>query len=123
MENDTLLLRQVHPAFVQNDRATSQAFTPTSKDIDSGLSVYDNELIDVSDSVAHYQNELNGTTYGVLAVTVDECKAKKLEARSDPTPFPEHAVIDFGGVGKAKVKKIAKKLSAIAYERGWLVKV
>ena len=32
MTPDTLLLRQIHPGFIQGGRVTSQAFRPTPKD-------------------------------------------------------------------------------------------
>ena len=44
MTDSTMLLRQIHPAFVQADQATSQAFRPTPKD-DGKLSVYDGDKI------------------------------------------------------------------------------
>ena len=44
MTGTTLLLRQIHPSFVQDGRVTSQAFRPTPKD-ESLLSVYDGDQI------------------------------------------------------------------------------
>ena len=44
MTGDTLLLRQIHPSFVQDGRVTSQAFRPTPKD-DAQLSAYDGDQI------------------------------------------------------------------------------
>ncbi|OQC41352.1 MAG: hypothetical protein BWX66_00754 [Deltaproteobacteria bacterium ADurb.Bin058] len=44
MNVHTLLLRQIHPDFIQNQRVSSQAFRPTPKD-ERKLSVYDGDLI------------------------------------------------------------------------------
>jgi len=39
MTENTLLLRQVHPSFVQDGKITSQVFRPTPKD-ENKLSMY-----------------------------------------------------------------------------------
>lgn len=44
MTGDTLMLRQIHPNFIQNGRVTSQAFRPTPKD-ESRLSVDNGDMI------------------------------------------------------------------------------
>jgi hypothetical protein len=67
--DDTLLLRQVHPGFVQNDRPSSQIFRPTPKD-ELKLSVYDGDLITPEQSWKHFTGELGYRSVGVLAVTV-----------------------------------------------------
>jgi len=122
LKDDSLLLRHVHPAWVQNDRPTSQVFKPTAKDGHTELSVYDHELISVDDSLDHYQNVLGNETAGVLAVSVAECVELHLEARSDPAQFKEHAVIDFKDSGPSQIKKKGKKLCLLALNRGWLAR-
>ena len=122
MTRTTLLLRQVHPTFVQNGFATSQAFRPTSKD-ESLLSVYDGDLIAAEASWIHYTTTLGHASIGTVAVTVDECAAENLPARPDPEPFPEHAVIDFTGLSDGQSKSKGKKLQAKALARGWLQQV
>ena len=122
MTGTTLLLRQVHPTFVQNGFATSQAFRPTPKD-ESALSVYDGDLISAEASWVHYTTTLGQGSVGTVAVTVDECAAENLPARPDPAPFPEHAVIDFTGLSDGKCKTKGKKLQAKALARGWLHQV
>jgi hypothetical protein len=119
MTGATLLLRQVHPSFVQAGRVTSQAFRPMPKD-QSLLSVYDGERIAAEASWIHYTTELKYASVGTMAVTVDECAAESLPARSDPDPFPELAVIDFSGLTDAQCEKKSKKLKAKAESRGWL---
>lgn len=119
MNTDTLLLRQIHPAFVQHGRVTSQAFRPTPKD-QSRLSVYDGDMIEPPAAHIHYTGTLGHVSIGVMAVSVAECTALDLPAIADPEPFPEHAVIDFTSFGKKQVEKKAKQLRAKAEERAWL---
>ena len=119
MNDATLLLRQIHPQFVRNDRVTSQAFTPRASD-GNRLSVYDGDQIAPVAAWRHYTAEQSLDSAGVLAVTVAECAGLGLAARPDPDPFPEHAVIDFGARGAGAIGRAAKQLGALANERGWL---
>ncbi len=118
MNSDTLLLRQIHPAFVQDKRPSSQAFRPTPKD-EQKLSVYDGDQITPSDAHQHYTNELNLKSCGVLAVSFDECASLELPVIPDPELFPEHTLIDFAAYGKSATEKKAKRLRAQAEARGW----
>ena len=118
MNNVTLLHRQVNPSWIQEGRVTSQAFKPTPKD-EFKLSVYDGDLISPEDAWGHYTQTLLLDSIGVLAVTVVECSAHELDARPDPEPFPEHAIIDFTGLGTNQIEKKSKKLKASAVDRGW----
>lgn len=118
MNEKTLLLRQVNPHFVQQGRMTSQVFQPTPKD-DGLLSVYDGDLIAPSEAWNHFV--LQGfASVGVAAVSCAECAAESLPFRSDPAPFPEHAVVDFTGLSKGQIEKKAKRLRSYAETRGWL---
>lgn len=119
MNDATLLLRQIHPGFLQNDRVTSQAFRPTPKD-EKKLSVYDGDLTTPGQSYRHYTEELRLSSTGVMAVTAGECRAIDLSPASDPEPFPEHAVIDFSGLSEKAIKTKAKILKSRAMARGWL---
>ena len=116
MNSETLLLRQVHPSFVQNGRITSQAFTPTLKD-QNRLSVYDGDLIEAEPAWIHYTSILGLQSIGVVAVTVAECVGNGLAARPDPTDYPEHALIDFRG---NRIRALARVLRLAAERRGWL---
>ena len=118
MNDDTLLLRQVNPSWVQHGRVTSQAFRPTPKD-QHKLSAYDGDQISAEKSWVHYTTTLKFSSIGTLAVTVMECKQQELPAAPDPEPFPEHVVIDFTGFGKSQVEHKSKKLKAAAEVRGW----
>ena len=119
MNDNTLLLRQIHPTFVQAGRVTSQAFRPTPKD-ECQLSVYDGELIESEAAWKHYTDELRLQSVGVQAVTHRECADLDLPVKSDPERFPEHTIIDFTGLTKNPVEKKAKQLRSKAELRGWL---
>ncbi|MDY0282164.1 hypothetical protein [Desulfomicrobium apsheronum] len=119
MNNSTLLLRQIHPGFVQDGRPSSQAFRPTPKD-EQRLSVYDGDQITPADAFYHYTKDLMLGSSGVLAVTLAECETLELPVTPDPAPFPEHALIDFSAYNKNATEKKAKLLKAQAEARGWL---
>jgi hypothetical protein len=115
--DETLLLRQIHPNFIQTDKVSSQAFCPTPKD-QAKLSVYDGDMITPENSWKHY-TERGLESGGVLAVTVHECKTESLGAYSSPQIFPEHAHIDFAGLTGSATKGKAKRLRQFALGRGW----
>lgn len=71
MSPETLLHRQIHPAFVQKERVTSQAFKPTPKD-EQKLSVYDGDQITAKACWEHF-TERGFASAGVLSVSVEEC--------------------------------------------------
>ncbi len=119
MKSDTLLLRQIHPGFVQNGRPTSQAFRPTLKD-ESQLSVYNGTLITAKASWHHYTETLSLESAGVMALSHAECVSEQLKVIEDPIPFPEHCSIDFSGLKKSEIDKKSKKLAAFAKARDWL---
>lgn len=118
MTDDTLLLRQVNPAWIQDGRMTSQVFRPTPKD-SKRLSVYDGDQISAEDAWSHYVKELELSSVGVVAVTVVECKEQDLPVAPDPNPFPEHVVIEFNDYSNSQIKTKAKKLTRAAEARGW----
>jgi hypothetical protein len=119
MNANTLLYRQIHPNFIQQDRVSSQAFRPTPKD-EQKLSVYDGDQIEPAPAYQHYTGKLNLPSVGVMAVTVLECQESDLLTRPDPAPFPEHALIDFSAYSKNETEKKAKLLKAKAEARNWL---
>lgn len=119
MINDTQLLRQVHPAWIQDGRITSQVFKPTPKD-EQKLSVYDGDLITPEKSWQYFTKELKLESKGVLAVTVSECANQNLSVESDPNPHLAHAIIRYDGHTESKIRKIAQYLKRDAENRGWL---
>lgn len=118
---ETLLYRQIHPSFVQNGRVTSQAFRPTPKD-ENQLSVYDGDQIEPEPSWRHYTGELEKKSVGVLGVTLSECSSLSLPAQPDPTPFPEHVLIDFSAFASQTrvIERLGKQLRDKAEARDWL---
>jgi hypothetical protein len=118
MNDITLLLRQIHPEFVQDKRPSSQAFRPTPKD-EKKLSVYDGDQISPEAAWRHYTEELGLASCGALAVCVAECSALDLPVVPDPESFPEHCLVDFSEFSKSATEKKAKLLKAKAIARGW----
>lgn len=119
MNSETLLLRQIHPSFVQNGRVTSQAFRPTPKD-ENRLSVYDGGRISPEASWRHFTTDPVCRSAGVMAVKHGECTEQGIPVIADGIPFPEHVHLDFTGLGKGEVERKAKVLVRHAQERGWL---
>jgi hypothetical protein len=122
MNTDTFLLRQVHPAFIQSGKITSQVFRPTPKD-ESKLSLYNGDLINPEDAYSHYTSQLFLESAGVVAITKAECESQELQIVEDCVPFPEHCSLDFGTMTKSQVEKKAKYLKKYAETRGWLFEV
>jgi len=118
MTDDTLLLRQVNPVWIQAGRITSQVFRPTPKD-SKRLSVYDGDQISAEGAWSHYVKELELSSAGVVAVTVAECEEQDLPVAPDPEPFPEHVTIKFNDCSNSQIKTKAKQLTQAAEARGW----
>lgn len=119
MTPGTLLLRQVHPAFVVNGYASSQAFNP-SEEHGYLLSTYDGSQIGAENSYTHYTTVWKKASAGVMAVSVAECTEEGLASRPDPLPdCPPHCVVDFTGLSGGQRKLKSKKLQAKAQARDW----
>jgi hypothetical protein len=119
LNSETVLLRQIHPLFVQQGRVTSQALRPTPKD-EHKLSEYDGDMISVGRSFHHYTTTLGFASAGVMGVSVSECNDLSLAVSADPLPFPEHVLIDYSAFEKNIVEKNSKLHKARAESRGWL---
>lgn len=129
MKGETLLHRQIHPSWVQNDNISSQAFLtenniaslsfmPSEKD-ENKLSFYNGEKFTAEQSFIHFTNNFAST--GVLSVSIDEINTiGDLRVEEDNNPFNGHTVVDYSNViSTTQVKKKAKKLKNIAVTRGW----
>ena len=122
MNDQTLLLRQVHPNFLPEDELSSQAFYPFPKD-HGRLSVYDGDQISVETSYRHYTVDLENSSAGVWGVNCGEVASAGLTSQLDPIPnSPAHACIDFGQRMDKECRKLAKKLKGFATVRGCLHK-
>ena len=120
MTDDTILLRQAHPKFVDEGQLTSQAFVPFPKD-EAKLSVYNGEQMTAAESYRHYTETLNNEADSVWGVTCAEVTNVDLSYASDPLPeSPAHALIDFSGKSTSACRKLAKKLREFASLRGRL---
>lgn len=120
MNSTTILLRQVHPHFVENGEPTSQAFVPNKEDA-GNLSVYDGDRIEPAASYVHYTETLGNRSAGVWGVTCGEVEEAGLRSAPDPLEhFPEHAVVDFTAHSAGRYRALAKKLKAKAVARGCL---
>lgn len=122
MKNETFLLRQVNPSFIQEGRVTSQVFRPTPKD-ENMLSAYNGDRISPEEAWRHFTGSPENRSAGVMAVTWQECRLQELPVIEDGTPFPEHVSIDFRGKTKSATEKKAKLLRTNAEKRGWLYRV
>ena len=120
MNDDTLLHRVVKPHWlVQNDVVSSQAFRPEPRD-DSLMSVYDGDQITAAGAWNHYTRDPEkAPPPGVLSVTFAEFTEEGLPVCPDPDTFPEHVLIDYGGLGTNQIKRKSANLRDIAVERGW----
>ena len=118
MNADTILLRQAHPAFVQNDLPTSQVFMPNSED--GGLmSAYDGYQISPQDSFDHYSKVEMRQSHSVWGLSKMEVDELGVPAESNPTPNnPAHALINFSSKPESAYRKVAKSLKALAMKRG-----
>jgi hypothetical protein len=119
MTPETLLLRQVHPSFVQEGRVTSQAFRPTPKD-EFHLSVDNGDRVEAGAAWRRFTANPACQSVGVQAVTQADCEAQALPVIEDGNPHPEHCSIDFSALEKKVIEKKAKLLRAQAETRGWL---
>jgi hypothetical protein len=119
VEIDALLLRQIHPDFVQNGRPTSQVFKPTPKDEDL-LSVDNGSMIAPQTAWEKFTSKPGNRSIGVLGVTYGECTQQQLAVIEDGAPEPEHCSIDFSGLTRGAIDKKAKLLTHFAIKRDWL---
>jgi hypothetical protein len=121
MTDQTLLLRQVHPSFIQDGKVTSQVFRPTPKD-EERLSFYNGDMISPYDAWTRYTARPTCHSIGILVVSHGECVEQELAVVEDANPYPEHCSIIFSSFTKSQIEKKAKTLKVIAEGRGWLYK-
>lgn len=123
-----LLLRQVHPNFMQAGRLWSRAFTPT--DADNGeLSVDRDTIISAKDAFERYlANKKLSTSGGCWGVSVQEFSNLGLNTYSDPITDTEnptntnlaHALVNFAAYPTDKHKALGKAAHRKAADRGQL---
>lgn len=121
MNPNTLLLRQIHPAFIQQEKITSQAFRPTPKD-EKLLSVDNGDAVTATKAWGRFVQNPQCQSVGVMAVSCAESKSQQLNVIEDGTPYPEHCSIDFNNLTNGQISKKSKKLKSYAEQRDWLFK-
>ena len=118
-----LLLRQVHPAFLQAGRVSSQAFCP-SRNHGFKLSVSVRSKTEPGQAYRLHVDEKGLASAGVWAVSVEECERCDLAVHEDPVetpvPDPAHAYIDFTNLTNGQRKARSQLLAGYANERGCL---
>jgi hypothetical protein len=119
MTGETLLLRQIHPNFVQNGKVTSQAFRPSPKD-EFQLSVDNGDMVTPEASWMRFSRYPENSSAGVMAISHSESSDCHVEVIEDGNPYPEHCYLDFSPFGRKVSDRIGKKLAAAAHLRGWL---
>lgn len=118
MKAETLLLRQIHPHFVQNGRVTSQAFRPTLKD-ECRLSVDNGDMVSPEVAWERFTSQVDCRSSGVMALSQGECAECELSVIQDGIPYDEHCYLDFTGLERKQSERIGKRLGAFAQTRGW----
>jgi hypothetical protein len=119
MTGETLLLRQIHPNFVQNGRVTSQAFRPSPKD-ESQLSVDNGDMVTPEASWNRFSAQPENSSAGVMAISHSECSNCHVDVIEDGVPYPEHCYLDYSPFGRKESDRKGKKLAVAAHSRGWL---
>lgn len=127
---ETLLWRQIHPSFCQENEVSSKAFQPLdgvvssaafrpSKDHDYKLSTSHGDLISAEACWERHTQQLGRQSEGVLALNVSECQEQELPVIHDQHNFEDHVSIDFRGNSRKGMEKKASKLRYAAEQRGW----
>lgn len=109
----TLLLRQVHPAFLKPVGVSGQAFIP-SRD-GNAVSVDNGDLVGAEEAHRKYTGA-GGKSVGVFAVSAEECESLGLAVVPDPLPGnPAHVHIVFPpGLSNSQKEKLRNKLADFA---------
>jgi hypothetical protein len=124
-DGNELLLRQIHPTFIQEGRMTSQAFRPTPKD-QKLLSVNRSSKIKPLDAYILHTEIKKLSSVGVWGVSVSEVNdIDDLNIKEDPIENPiedkSHSLIDFSLLdSESRIKAISSKLADKARKRGCL---
>ena len=124
MTEATILLRQVHPSWVQVDAIsqqvfTSQTFKPTAKD-EGLLSVYHGDKFRPEEAFEHFNTAQGLISKGIVGVSKRECDAIPVVVLEDNNPFDGHCSLDYREMSSNAIKKIAGILKNHAQTRGWL---
>lgn len=126
-DEDELLLRNIHPSWMDGDKLTSQAFKPTPKDEDQ-LSCDRFSKTSPEDCWVLHTESKGLESCAVFGVTVGEFNGEGVDCIDDPivggsgqVANPAHAIADYSPIpSQNKKEKVAKKIRAKAVARGVL---
>lgn len=123
-----ILLRQIHPSYIESGNLSSQPFRPTSKD-DNKLSVDRSSIFTAEQSYKHYTAELGFESVGVYGLSVGEFQGETIGCVGDPLEEdntrgtkanPAHSLADYSVHNASQQKNVAKRLKRLAAARGCL---
>ena len=122
MTRQSLLYRIVHQAQAQGAMISLEVFRPYPTGT-AMLSVYDGDEISLEDVLRSVTARLSVEpgSFGVVGVTVEECRSLGLRVKRDETAASGHAAIDFVGLSPNQVRQRARGLRDFAMARGWIV--
>jgi hypothetical protein len=122
---DEVMLRQIHPTFIEDGEPSSQPFRPTPKDenklsVDRGskttpAGAYDLFVASGLKSVAVYG--VSVAEFGDQGVS---CHPDAIEAGDGIVANPAHAFADYSAHADSKQKTVAKRIKLKAIARGRL---
>jgi hypothetical protein len=119
-DEEEILFRQVIPEWIDTGIPSSQAFTPTRKDLGQ-LSIARSSLTTAEAAYKHYTAVLNLASAGVWGITVGEATEVGLKCYDAPdNDVPAHGFIDFRTLGRKAAVRSSKLLAAHARTRGRL---
>lgn len=115
-----MLLRQVHPNWVEDGVPSSQAFVPTKKD-EGKLSIARGSTTSSEAAFKHYTTVQQMESAGTWGVTVGEALEAGVNSFDEPWDnVPAHGFVDFRGRTRRQAERNGKLLVARARVRGRL---
>lgn len=124
-DDDEIMLRQIHPSWLDGDAPSSIAFSPSPKDA-AKLSVDRQSMATPQESYDLFKANGNSTC-SVYGISIGEFREEKIICTAAPTsaedgklPNPAHALADYSGIGTSQRKLCAKRLKQKALNRGRL---
>jgi hypothetical protein len=124
-DSTEVLLRSVHPSWVDQGKPTSLAFKPTGKDAGC-LSVARSTVVTPQEHFDEFTGHLGLSSDGIWGVSVDEVQSASSRAIDDqlsssrPDPCPRgHSYVDYRDLDTGgAIKSRARVLLAAAVYRG-----
>jgi hypothetical protein len=120
-----VLLRQIHPTFIENGEPSSDRFRPSDED-ENMLSLDRSLLVTPSESHANYvaSGRLSAAVFGLSVSEFESetipCSEDPLEATATAPANPAHSLADYSVHLMRQQKIIGKRLKRVAVARGRL---